>query len=165
MKRIALMGKSGVGKTEVAKRLASEHGFTRCSTGPICREIAERLFGKATKTNMQLVSDVLIDLIPSVFLRAALAQVSGSSHVVIDALRYSADYDLARECGFTVVRVTTSEERRRRFLEARGEPFDFETDGVHQTEVELDEAIADQTIANEGSLEDLARAADTVLGE
>jgi dephospho-CoA kinase len=163
--RIALIGKSGVGKTEVAKHLADKHDFIRCSTGPLCREIAERLFGEATKTNMQLVSDVLIDLLPSVFLRAALARAGETSSLVIDALRYETDYNLARERGFTIVRVVASDERRRMFLEGRGESFNFLTDGVHQTEVELDAAIADYTIRNEGALDDLTQAADAVLGE
>lgn len=166
MKRIALMGKSGVGKTEVAKHLAEKHGFTRCSTGPICREIATLLFGESTKKNMQLVSDALSDVLPSVFLRAALTRVDlPSTTIVIDALRYATDYALAREREFTIVRVVASEERRRVFLDQRAEPFDFATDGVHQTEVELDASIADHTIANEGSLDDLIRAADAVLSE
>jgi dephospho-CoA kinase len=160
--RIALVGKTGAGKTEVAKHLL-EKGFVACKTGAICREISNLLFGNDWKVNTQKITDALIPLEPSIFLKAALRSWVSERPAVIDALRFRTDLEIARENGFLIVRVTASDNDRRRWLKKRGEVFDFGTDGVHQTETELDTDDADITLANDGTVEDLKRKVDEAL--
>lgn len=160
--RIALMGKSGVGKTEVAKYLI-EKGFTPCKTGAICRQISNLLFGNDWKVNTQRISDALIPLEPSIFLKAALRDCNSSTPTIVDALRYLTDLKAVRAAGFLVVRVTASDQDRERWLKARGEVFTFDKDANHQTEIELDSEDADKTIHNDGTIADLRRRVDEAL--
>jgi dephospho-CoA kinase len=160
--RIALVGKTGVGKTEVAKHLI-DTGFAPCKTGAICREISLLLFGNDWKVNTQKITDALIPLQPSIFLRAALRDWDPDVPAVIDALRFQSDLQIARENGFRIIRVIASDGNRAMWLKGRGEVFDFQSDGVHQTEVELDSEEADVTLANDGTLDDLKRQVDEVL--
>jgi hypothetical protein len=110
-RRIALLGKTGVGKTEVAKYLI-EKGFAPCKTGAICRQISELLFGNDWKINTQKITDALITLEPSIFLKAALRNWDSRVPAVIDALRFQSDLEIARDNGFFIVRVVASDELR-----------------------------------------------------
>lgn len=160
--RFALVGKTGVGKTEVAKHLISK-GFEPCKTGAICRQISHLLFGNDWKVNTQKITDALIALEPSIFLKAALRAWDSSVPAVIDALRFQSDLEIARAQGFRIIRVVASDEKRQVWLKDRGEVFDFASDGAHRTEVELDSEDADVTIMNDGSIDDLRRLVDEAL--
>jgi dephospho-CoA kinase len=156
VQRFALVGKTGVGKTEVARCLL-ERGFVPCKTGAICRQISNLLFGNDWKVNTQRISDALIALEPSIFLKAALRTWDRETPTVIDALRYRTDLEAARAEGFSIIRVVASEEDRVRWLRERGEVFDLAKDGPHQTEVELDSEDADITINNNATIDELKR--------
>jgi cytidylate kinase len=70
-RRIALIGKSGAGKSEVSRHLAKVHGFTAIRTGAICRTIAKLLFNNEDKATTQLLDDALTALDPSIRLKGA----------------------------------------------------------------------------------------------
>lgn len=162
VQRFALVGKTGVGKSEVAKHLIAK-GFQPCKTGAICRQISDLLFGNDWKVNTQKITDALIDLEPSIFLKAALREWDAETPAVIDALRFQSDLQIAREGGFQIIRVIASDAKRAGWLKGRGEVFDFKTDGVHRTELELDSEDADVTLHNDGTLDDLRRQVDEAL--
>jgi dephospho-CoA kinase len=60
--RIALVGKSGSGKSEVAEFLRESRACQVIKTGRICRQIAQLLFGNEDKRSTQLLDDVLTEI-------------------------------------------------------------------------------------------------------
>lgn len=161
--RIALIGKTGAGKSEVSRYLESL-GSRRCSTGAVCRSISTILFGDDSKRNTQALDDVLTLIDPSIFLKAALRDLDQAAPLVIDSLRFLSDYDFVRSQGFSVIRVTASEENRKDWLMKRGEKFDFGRDACHRTEIELDEVAVDATIVNDGTKDALLDQVREIVG-
>lgn len=149
-RRFALIGKSGAGKSTVAEQIASDYGIRRISTGTICRQISILLFGNEEKASTQRIDDALTQIDPSIFLRAALRGVTPDESICLDSLRFLTDYSLARDEGFTIIRVTASDETRTRRLAGRGQVFNLDVDGRHRSETELDAAKADFLIENDG---------------
>lgn len=156
MKRFALLGKSGSGKSEVATLLCEQYDLSAIKTGSVCREIALLLFGNQDKRSTQLLDDALTTIDPSIFLKAALRREGGQEGFVIDSLRFQSDLRLAQELGCTIVRVNASDTIRVQRLEQRGQAFDPTTDGLHRSETELDAVPVDVVIENEKSLSELA---------
>jgi dephospho-CoA kinase len=153
--RIALVGKSGSGKSEVAEFLRESRACEVIKTGRICRQIAQLLFGNEDKRSTQLLDDVLTNLDESIFLRASLRHADLSKSFVIDSLRFRSDYDIARDMGCMILRITAPDEERVRRLRARGQVYNPEVDGLHRSEVELDGVVADKTIRNDGVIDAL----------
>lgn len=159
--RVALVGKSGVGKSTVAKLLNYHSGAERVSSGTICRQIAKLLFGNDDKSTTQTLDDALTKIDPSIFLNAALLAAPAGRPICLDSLRFKSDYEIAKKLGFTIVRVTAPDEVRLERLSERGQRFDLVKDGSHRSEIELDEVNVDHTVENSGdinALEDSVRA-------
>lgn len=154
-KRIALIGKSGSGKSTVANLLQLHCGATRISTGLVCRKIAMQLFGNESKSSTQSIDDVLTQLDPSIFLNAALIDVNDKSSFCVDSLRFKSDLKIARDLKLVTIRVIAPDEIRLSRLERRGQVFDPRTDGLHRSEIELDEEKVDFTIENIGDISEL----------
>lgn len=157
-RRLALIGKSGAGKSTVAEQISAGYGIRRISTGTICRQISMLLFGNEDKASTQRIDDALTKIDPSIFLRAAMRGTLPDEPICVDSLRFSADYGLARDEGFAIVRVTASDETRTRRLAARGQVFDLDVDGMHRSETELDQAEVDFTITNDGTKDEIEAA-------
>lgn len=145
---IALFGKSGSGKTTVAEYLVSRHGFTRVSTGGVCREVCTRLFGSTERRLMNDVTVALKDIDKLVWVQAAL-RAAPRARVVFDSMRFREDYEYLRKRGFRCVQVLADLDLRVERLQRRGQLFDPERDEQHRTEVELDLYPADAVIVNE----------------
>ncbi len=157
-RRFALMGKSGAGKSTVGEWISQHHGIRRISTGIICRQISQLLFGNEDKASTQKIDDALTQIDPSIFLQAALRGVAPEEKICVDSLRFAADYRLARAQGFEIIRVTASDETRARRLASRGQVFSLDIDGKHRSETELDIAVADFTVDNDGTKEEIKAA-------
>ena len=155
IRRLALIGKSGAGKSTVADHIARAYGIRRVSTGTICRKITMLLFGNEDKASTQRIDDALTLVDPSIFLRAALRESELYEPICVDSLRFASDYDLARSQGFEIIRVLASDATREYRLAARGQVFNISTDGMHRSETDLDEAQVDFTIHNDGTPEEI----------
>jgi dephospho-CoA kinase len=153
--RIALVGKSGSGKSEVAEFLRERRACQVIKTGRICRQIAQLLFGNEDKRTTQLLDDVLTKLDESIFLRASLRHADLGRPYVIDSLRFSSDYDIARDMGCMILRITAPDEQRVHRVRARGQAYNLDVDGLHRSEVELDGVTVDNTIQNDGGIDAL----------
>lgn len=161
--RLALVGKSGAGKSEVSRRLTETHAFASVKTGAICRAISKLLFGNDAKSSTQRLDDALTTINPSIFLTASLRGASLDQDVVVDSLRFVDDVSLVRELGFKTLRVICDDTLRHSRLIARGQTFDPGVDGLHRSETELDDQPADYEIQNQGSLKDLNAAIDSIV--
>jgi dephospho-CoA kinase len=155
--RIALLGKSGAGKSEVGRILQERFSCKLVRTGAICRQISSILFGNESKSSTQMLDDALTPLDPSIFLRASLRSLSGQEPAVIDSIRFISDYGIAKSLGFAAVRVIASDELRVARLRIRGQAFDIHQNGKHRSETELDEAVVEASIINLGDLVELER--------
>lgn len=155
MLRFALVGKSGSGKSEVAKLLNQDFGCRIVKTGSICRQIAQILFGNEEKRSTQILDDALTSIDPSIFLRAAIRGLDSNESIVIDALRFKSDLQIASALGCATIRVDAADEERVRRLRVRGQTFDLKRDGHHRSETELDDHPVDHIITNAGTICDL----------
>lgn len=163
VRRFALIGKSGAGKSTVAEQISSNYGVRHISTGAICRQISMLLFGNDDKASTQRIDDALTPIDPSIFLRASLRDVQQDEPICLDSLRFSADYDLARYQGFEIIRVTASSEKRTKRLATRGQVFDLEIDGNHRSETELDFVSVDFTVLNDGTKDEIKDALRSIF--
>ncbi|MBY5707508.1 AAA family ATPase [Rhizobium leguminosarum] len=158
----ALIGKSGAGKSTAAQMIAERYQARRVSTGAICRQISRLLMGDEDKASTQKIDDALIKIDTSIFLKAALRDVAQNESICVDSLRFESDVKIARERGFFVIRITASDQLRLERLKSRGQVFNLTIDGRHRSEVELDETPADLEIVNDGSLDNMRRAVDSI---
>ena len=165
IQRIGLLGLTGVGKTTVAEHLRAVHHFQICSTGAMCRAVSKLVFGNEEKANLFALTDALQALDPAIFLKAALRNVSTGAPIVIDAIRYAHDYDYAQVNDFFLIRVVASEIHRRKWLQARGQTFDFRKDTTHKSETALRDASVSAVLNNDGSRDRLLETVDALLKE
>ncbi len=150
-KRVALIGRSGVGKSTCAEFLGSQ-GYQNCSTGGICRDISNILFGNEDRSNLNSITDALQNLDKSIFLKSALRLMDLEGAIVIDSLRYKEDYQFAIENGFTIVRIRANSADQSHRLLLRGQKYSPGKDDNHSSETELVTAPADIEIPNTKSL-------------
>lgn len=162
--KVALIGKSGVGKSTVAKLLHYHAGTERISTGLICRQIAKLLFGNDDKSTTQTLDDSLTKIDPSIFLKAALLTSPIGRPICLDSLRFRSDYEIARQLGFTIVRVVAPDSVRISRLYERGQSFNPAVDGLHRSETELDKVIVDFEVENSGNIRTLETTVKALLG-
>lgn len=149
--RIALIGKSGAGKTTIAEHLRETHDFYQASTGALCREVGALLFETPSRAILNQLADALIGVDQLVWVRAAIAGAP-QGDVVLDSLRTLEEYELARREGFEIWRITAPPDVRVARLRGRGEQYALEEDDAHRFERELDEVLVDEEVINSGDL-------------
>ncbi|KAB2739908.1 hypothetical protein [Brucella anthropi] len=160
--RFALIGKSGAGKSTAAQMIDELYQARRISTGAICRKISTLLMGNEDKASTQKIDDALTTIDKSIFLKAALRDIPIGESICIDSLRFRSDIELARERGIFIIKVVASDNLRVERLRSRGQVFDISIDGVHRSETELEDAHVDLEIVNDGSLDKMRRAIESI---
>ena len=163
LKRIGLIGLTGVGKTTIANRLQTAYGFNVARTGETCRAVSRLLYGNEDKSNLLALSDALQSLDPAIFLKAALRNLPADTSYIIDALRFTHDYQYATSRKLYIIQITAPLHLRRQWLAERGQQFDFETDGKHASELELSEVTVHATLENDGTKSELFDKIDKAL--
>lgn len=163
--RFALLGKSGSGKSRAGTIICDRFGLRHIKTGTICRQIARLLFANEDKGSTQRLDDALTQIDPSIFLRASLRDVEAGEGFVVDALRFRSDLVIARDFGCRTVRIVAPDAVREARLKARGQVFDPLVDGLHRSEVELDDAEVDFEISNDADLASLTAALSRIAPE
>jgi len=144
--KIALSGTSGSGKGTVAKILVEQHNFVRASTGDICRQISQLLYGNEDKKNLNSISAAINQIDNSIFINAALRNIKNDK-IVFDSIRYRSDMLTLKKLGFVIWRVEASIDIRKDRLKGRAQVI-VEDDFYHASEIELDDCIFDATILN-----------------
>ncbi len=153
--KIALIGKSGAGKTEVAKYLEQKHSFVVCNTGKRCRELAKEFFNSESKEVLQKITDSFNSIERGIWLKAALKDIPlYNRNIIIDSLRFIEDYNFAKSDGFQIWKIESPHGMRLTRLTNRGQAHKIENDN-HQSETELQNIPPDIMINN--SFEDISR--------
>ncbi len=134
---VALMGRSGAGKTMVAKLLVTDFGYHRCSPGDICRQVCRIIFGGEDREVMNWVTDLLKQIDDMVWLKAALSNAPADRPLVYDSMRFRGDYEYLTSLGFLPWRVESPQEVRHARMRERGQVFSAESDEDHALETEL----------------------------
>jgi dephospho-CoA kinase len=163
LKRIALCGRSGVGKSEVSAFLHEKLGFQTCNTGKVCRDVTSIVFGDESKAHMQQVTDALRTIDASIFLKSALRGINLDGPIVIDSVRFNSDLAVIDGKGFYLMRVQAPQLMRLERLRQRGQIY-AGADDFHVSEAESESFIVDGTVMNTGSLTDLHRQILSLVG-
>ena len=161
--RVALLGKSGSGKSRAGAYLSEKLGVRYIKTGMICRQIAILLFGNDDKSSTQQLDDALTRIDRSIFLRAALRSVKPDEGFVVDALRFANDLVLAKNLGCKTIRIVAPNALRHERLAQRGQAFNPDVDGAHRSENELDHDEIDAEVINAGELVAFYAALDLIV--
>ncbi|MFC2012037.1 AAA family ATPase [Chloroflexota bacterium] len=176
MKVVSIVGMAGSGKTEVA-RLFEQNGFTRIRFGDITdREVEKRGLG-LNEENERKVRELLrkehgMEAYAKLNL-PAIDSALEKSDVVIDGLYSWEEYSFLKEYyrdKFSVVAVWASPEIRYARLTGRKNRGLTREEAAGRDRAEIENinkggpiAMADFTIINESSLEDLKKGAERII--
>ncbi len=150
---VALVARSGAGKSLTSEYLRQTYGYALCRPGAICREITLRLFGTQSKTTLNKVNDAMRAIDPDVWLRVALQELGSlqpSTPVCIDGMRFNSNVEYCRKNSFVLINIEASESTRLRRLESRGQEYNKAVDAVHAVETEIEGIAFDYVIRNDG---------------
>lgn len=160
---IALSGKSGSGKTTIAKYLIDKYGYCLCNTGKAPRQICNMLFHSESKTLLNKITDTIKKIDSYVWIKKAFSEIDDSKPIVFDSVRFLDDYNYLKSKKFLLVRIECSRELIVDRLNKRGQIIDIENDFIHNAETELDDIVFDYTIINDGSLLSFYMKIDSIL--
>ena len=178
MVKIALTGKIRSGKDSVADILVAK-GFERFAFSDGIWATIQNIWGISedyTNKPRKLLQDVgqkLREVDPYVWIDYTIHNVRATesllealgvadkTDIIITDLRQPNEYEVLREEGFTIIRVSAPESARKQRARARGDDF-TEQDLIHETESHIDDFEVDYEIINNGTLEELAKEVERV---
>jgi len=146
---IALYGKTGSGKTTLAKYLVERYDYQRLSTGAACRQISKRIYGDDSKANLNLITDAIKEADPEFWLRTAISSIKGTSPIVFDSMRFAEDYSYFQNLEYALWKIMCPLDIRVLRLAERGQIFNSDTDEEHPAEISIDTLQYDITLNNE----------------
>ena len=159
--KIALVGKMRSGKDTVGEQLINLYGFRRYAFGDGIKEIVETYFPLAwvdgkPRRHFQHIGQSLRELDEDVWVNYCLDKVSDNTYdnIVITDARQENEVKALREAGFIIVKVICDEAIRIERMRANNDNFNLE-DLQHETELYVDDVVADIELRNEGTLEEL----------
>lgn len=173
--KIALCGKMRSGKDSVAALLTTRYDFyPKIAFGDALKEIAHRTFPhiprepKPRKLYIHMnehrtfYENVWVDPVARK-VEYALDKRSTKGVVITDC-RQQNEIDWCRANGFTVVRVTASDDVRIARAQRNKDVFDYE-DLTHPTETYIDTFDTDYEIVNDGEYSDLVSEVERLVTE
>ena len=153
-----MIGPAASGKTTVANRLVASYGYSRASTGPVCRDVAQLLFGSQERSILQSLADAVRAIDQDAWVRAALRE-AGPAPIVFDSIRYSSDHAFLSELGFLTWAVVARPVTRDLRLIERGESLS-QAELSHQSELPIPvrpDFVVDTTDAKSQALTSMIR--------
>jgi dephospho-CoA kinase len=177
--KIALTGKMRSGKDTIANHLYIKYNFSQVSFGDALKKNAHATFPWIYEWNKpralyQQFGQLMREIEPDVWIKHAERAVKGvvdykvgtndeNIGIVITDVRQQNEVDWCRANGFSIIRVTAPDEERIARAIAAGDDFS-EKDLEHETEQAIDGFEVDAEIVNDGSVDDLKRKIDGIMG-
>lgn len=163
--RICLTAKMRAGKDSVATLLSVDHGFASpIAFGHALKDAAHRIYPDVPREPkpraLYQFMNVMREYDPDVWIKHAQKRVDyaleqrSTKGVVITDARQSNEIAWVRANGFTIVRVTASDDVRIARAQRSKDVFDYE-DLTHPTELEIDTFDVDYELSNDGEYADL----------
>lgn len=163
--RICLCGKLRSGKDAFGTLLAVDHGFASpIAFGHALKDAAHRIYPDVPREPkpraLYQFMNVMREYDPDVWIKHAQKRVDyaleqrSTKGVVITDARQANEIAWARNNGFTIVRVTASDDVRISRAQRSKDVFDYE-DLTHPTELEIDTFDVDYELSNDGAYPDL----------
>lgn len=174
--KIMIVGKLRSGKSEMAKILRGRYGYHEVSFGQSLKYYAHKIFAESHFANgkpralYQQFGQLCRDIDSGVWIRHAESYVKlyedrrSTEGIVISDGRQPDEIAWARANGFTVVRVTASDDVRIARAERNGDVFTYE-DLTHPTEQYIDGFTVDYEIRNDGAYPDLVAEVERLVVE
>lgn len=169
--RIALCAKMRSGKDTVADLLVDEHNYVEFKLSRGISDVVKMLdLDKNAGKNRSLYQGIGqymrtfdkdvwcnrtwrdIDRFNKLVL--ATFPEAHTDNIVVSDIRQQNEVDFFREKGFVIVKIDSSDENRYERVIESGDIMS-EEDFYHETEKSVDEIVADYTITNDGTLDDL----------
>lgn len=158
---LGISGKMRTGKNVIADYLVSQYHFTQTAFADKLKEISMDLFGltreecfdKKTPRSrdvLQRVGVAMRDVQENIWCEYVLKNISEGQDVVISDVRFPNEVEMIKEYGGKIIRVN-------RLLEQ-----EFGMD--HISETALDKYEFDYSIDNNGTLDELYKRIDTIMG-
>ena len=173
--KILIVGKLRSGKSEIARHLKHNHGFEEITFGGMLKFYADKIFnhgdtGGKPREIYQKFGQACRQVDENVWVKHAdfayrMALDSRATRgIVVSDGRQPNELVWARANGFIIIRVEASESMRLERAKQAGDIFN-EGDLAHDTEQHVDKFDVDYTIVNDGSLSDLKRQVDEIVGD
>ncbi|SER87734.1 AAA family ATPase [Psychrobacillus sp. OK032] len=174
--KIMIVGKMRSGKSTMAQHLRLNYGFEEVSFGTSLKYYAQKIFAEDFFTSgkpravYQQFGQLCREIDSNVWIRHAeqfvqlYAERRSTEGIVISDGRQPDEIAWGRANGFTIVRVTASDDVRIARAQARGDVFTYE-DLTHPTEQYIDGFEVDYTLTNDGSYDDLIAEAERFMAE
>jgi ABC-type glutathione transport system ATPase component len=164
IKRIAFSGKAGSGKTTAAQHLVDKHKFSRVSFAKPLYDVlyyAQKKFGFKKEKNREFLQFVGVwarkfafaNELPDPVLDIAKKSIAKHSQVVFDDLRMKVEYNLLKEMGFKMYRLTQREHDANNMAGGSKQ---------HITEIDLDDVELPE-VNNDGSIDDFKKKLDEIV--
>lgn len=163
--KIALCGRLRSGKDSVGALLTTRYDFyPKIAFGHALKDAAHRIFldvpQEPKPRALYQFMNVMREYDADVWIKHAQKRVDyaleqrSTTGIVITDVRQQNELDWCRANGFTIVRVTASDDVRIARAQRSKDVFDYE-DLTHPTELEIDTFDVDYEISNDGEYADL----------
>lgn len=168
--RVAICGPMASGKSHLAERLISEHGFQRISLARGVKLMGERVIDSLVESGvvdpgqrdvkqrrmLQTIGAVGREIDPMMWINDTLRCASEHERVVVDDLRFVNEATALADYGFMVIRLNFPDDEFQRERLMRAYPDDWERhwnarNDISETEIR---AIPDDLIEMELTVED-----------
>lgn len=173
--KIALTGKMRSGKSAISRLLYEKYGFYYpLSFGNELKYLAHMIFPwvpeepkprelyQFMNTMREFDEDVWVKHLADFY--DDVISIIDPTGIVIDDVRQQNEFEWARDNGFIIVRVDTSDDIRKQRIIAEGDSYNEESFN-HKTETYVDHLRADYTIINDGTLIELESKVAELLAE
>jgi len=139
---IAISGRTGAGKSTIARAVSTRLGWPRVSFGDYLREAARNQMMQESRATLQELGESLVKQDAAGFTKALLSQVNFKSGVVVDGVRHMeilrALQNLVAPLPVHLIYVETDEPVRIQRLIERGLTTDeIKTTDSHSTEIQV----------------------------